>query len=152
MSDRDPIRIQRENRVVKNIETSLKFYHDVLGFDIDSVKDLPNSSYAYDLFDIPRGASIRTARLSSKSQLRVLALTEYTERPGGAQQGFKASGIVLEIDDVDRVITGARDLGLTVMPEYQLTTGDGRKGREAGIIDFDGHLVVIYTITQTTPA
>lgn len=85
MSDRDPIRIQRENRVVKNIETSLKLYHDVLGFDIDSVKDLPNSSYAYDLFDIPRGASIRTARLSSKSQLRVLALTEYTERRGGSR-------------------------------------------------------------------
>jgi len=37
---------------------------------------------------------------------------------------------------------------LTVYPEDKLITKDGREGREIGIVDFDGNLVVIYLITK----
>ncbi len=57
-------------------------------------------------------------------------------------------GIVLEINDIDRVIAGAKALGLTVYNEEVLHTNDGRVGREIGIVDFDDNLVVIYKILE----
>ena len=58
----------------------------------------------------------------------------------------RRSAIVLEIDDPDAVMAGARALGLTVYDEEVLKTKDGRIGREIGIVDFDDNLIVIYTI------
>ena len=43
-------------------------------------------------------------------------------------------------------MAGARNLGLKVHEEAELHTNDGRIGREIGIVDFDGNLVVIYLI------
>jgi hypothetical protein len=59
----------------------------------------------------------------------------------------RRSAIVLEVDDPDAVMAGARSLGLTVYPEEVLKTKDGRLGREIGIVDADDNLVVIYKIT-----
>ena len=59
----------------------------------------------------------------------------------------RRSAIVLEIDDPDAVMAGARALGLQVCDEEVLHTKDGRTGREIGVVDFDDNLVVIYKIT-----
>ena len=54
--------------------------------------------------------------------------------------------MVLNIEDIDGVVAAARAEGLHVYREERLETNDGRTGREIGIVDHDGHLVVIYTI------
>jgi hypothetical protein len=38
--------------------------------------------------------------------------------------------------------------GLVVHPEERLVTHDGRVGREQGIVDHDGNLVVIFVIPR----
>ena len=60
----------------------------------------------------------------------------------------RRSAIGLEVGDPEAVMTGARALGLTVYPEHELRTPDGRVGREIGIVDFDDNLVVIYSISS----
>jgi len=60
----------------------------------------------------------------------------------------RRAGIVLDVADIDGVIAGASELGLRVYHEDHLVTKDGREGREYGIVDFDGNLVVVYTITK----
>ena len=75
MSNPSP-RFQRANFVVRDIDRSLNFYRDVLGFEVAFVKDSPDDSYSYPVFEIDKSQSIRFAVLSTATQLRVMALTE----------------------------------------------------------------------------
>jgi len=143
------IRFQRANFVVSDIEKALTFYRDVLEFDVSFVKDSEPDSYSYEVFQLPK-RPMKFAVLSTPEQRNVMALTEI-EGGLGYQNEARRSAIILEIADIDRVIEQSKALGLTVYPEDKLVTKDGREGREIGIADFDGNLVVIYLITKAAP-
>ena len=145
-----PLRFQRCNFVVANIDRALTFYRDVLGFDLSFVKDSPDDSYSYDVFEIDSSQPMRFAVLSGPDQPNVMALTEVPNvKPITATP--RRSAIILEITDIDGVVSKSKALGLTVYSEDKLITKDGREGREIGIVDFDGNLVVIYLITKAAP-
>ncbi|WP_371398116.1 VOC family protein [Fretibacter rubidus] len=141
------IRFQRSNFVVANIERALTFYRDVLGFDVVFIKDSAKDSYSYDVFEIERHNKMRFAVLGTTEQANVMALTEVPDAKPIIDTP-RRSAIILEIRDIDRVLEQSRALGLKVYPEDKLITKDGREGREIGIVDFDGNLVVIYLITK----
>jgi len=52
-----------------------------------------------------------------------------------------------EYYDGEVVIGACRDAGLQVYREDHLEANDGRTGREFGVVDFDGNLIVLYHIT-----
>lgn len=56
---------------------------------------------------------------------------------------------MLEVADVDAVVTAAKQAGCHVYEEGELLTHDGRRGREVGIADYDGNLTVIYKIPSS---
>lgn len=141
------VRFQRGNHVVADLDRALGFYRDVLGFDVTFVLPPNPNSYSYPVFDIPHEAVMRFCVLSTTTQERVMALTEIRGVALPPTPHPRRSAIVLEIDDPDTVVAGARALGLHVYDEEVLHTKDGRTGREIGMIDFDDNLVVIYTIT-----
>jgi len=145
MSSNNYLRFQRANFVVKNIEKSLAFYRDVLGFELAFIKDSPDDSYSYPVFEIDTAHKLRFAVLSTEDQVRVLALTEVPADLPGVPYPRRAA-IVLEVGDVDAVCDGARAAGCEVYEEEELHTHDGRVGREVGIVDYDGNLTVIYKI------
>ena len=147
MTDKPKIRFQRANFVVASIEQSMTFYGDVLGFDVAFEKDSEPDSYSYDVFELQHGNKMRFAVLSTETQPRVMALTEI-EGGLGYQDKNRRSAIILEIPEIDRVVKESKVLGLKVYHEDALITNDGREGREVGIVDFDGNLVVIYFITK----
>ena len=151
MATNDYLRFQRGNFVVSDIEQSLTFYRDVLGFELAFLKDSPDDSYSYPVFEIENKHKLRFAVLSTADQVRVMALTEVpTELP---DQSFpRRSAIVLEVGNVDAVCAGAKAAGLKVYEEEELHTHDGRVGREVGIVDFDDNLVVIYHIPKAGQA
>jgi len=150
MSDKPKIRFQRANFVVSNIDRALKFYRDVLGFNVVFIKDSADDSYSYDVFEIEKYNPMRFAVLSTAEQKNVMALTEVpSAKP--IKEVPRRSAIILEIVEIDRVVTESRALGLKVYHEDKLVTKDGREGREIGIVDFDGNLVVIYLITKAAP-
>ncbi|OYY72765.1 MAG: hypothetical protein B7Y47_00910 [Sphingomonas sp. 28-63-12] len=140
------VRFQRGNHVVADLERALRFYQGVLGFDVTFTLPPNPDSYSYAVFDIPRAAVMRFCVLSTDTQERVMALTEVKGVEIAPLPHPRRSAIVLEIDDPDGVIAGARALGLTVYGEEVLKTKDGRIGREIGIVDFDDNLIVIYKI------
>ena len=57
---------------------------------------------------------------------------------------------MLKIQDIDGVVAASRKAGWKIYPEERLETHDGRVGREVGIVDPDGNLVVIYYILHTS--
>jgi len=150
MTDKPKIRFQRSNFVVADIDRALTFYEGVLGFDVVFIKDSAPDSYSYDVFEIETSNAMRFAVLGTPQQKNVMALTEVpsvkpiTDMP-------RRSAIILEIVEIDRVVKVSKALGLNVYGENKLITKDGREGREIGIVDFDGNLVVIYLITKAAP-
>ena len=145
MASNDYLRFQRGNFIVKNIEQSLQLYRDVLGFELAFIKDSPDDSYSYPVFQIDEQHKMRFAVLSTESQVRVMALTEVPADLPPVPHPRRAA-IVLEVGDVDAVVDGARAVGCHVYEEEELHTHDGRVGREVGIVDYDDNLVVIYKI------
>ena len=148
MADNDYLRFQRANFIVKDIEKSLTLYRDVLGFELAFIKDSPDDSYSYPVFEIDTAHKLRFAVLGTADQVRVMALTEVpADLP--AVPNPRRAAIVLEVGDVDAVCENARAAGCKVYEEEQLHTHDGRVGREVGIVDFDDNLVVIYKIPSS---
>ena len=145
MTSNTHLRFQRANFVVQNIERSLEFYRDVLGFELAFTKDSPDDSYSYPVFEIDKTQPLRFAVLNTAEQVRVLALTEVPADLPDVPRPRRAA-IVLEVGDVDAVCDGARAVGCHVYEEEELHTHDGRVGREVGIVDHDDNLVVIYKI------
>lgn len=143
---KDPVRFQRANYVVSNLEKACQFYCGVLGMSLTFEKDSEPDSYSYDVFEIDKQHRMRFAILSTPSQQRVMALTEITDPELPATPLPRRAAIVLDVADIDGVVAGAKELGLSVYEEDALETHDGRRGREVGIVDADGNLVVIYNI------
>ena len=148
MSEPPRMRFQRANFVVADIERSLTFYRDVLGFEVAFQLGHNPESYSFPVFDIPREAMLGFCVLSLPDQPRVMALTEIGGIEIAPVPHPRRGAIVLEAADPDAVTAGARALGLEVHEEAVLVTKDGRRGREIGIVDFDDNLVVIYRILE----
>jgi len=145
----DSTRLQRANHVVSDLERALILYRDILGLAVEFMHESEADSYSYPVFEIDRAANLRFCVLSTATQPRVLALTEVTgiELPDNPMP--RRSAIVLHVPDVDRILAECSTAGFKTYPEEQLVTNDGRTGREVGIVDDDGNLVVIYRIATT---
>lgn len=141
------VRFQRANFVVADLDRALAFYRDVLGFTVAFTLPHNPQSYSIPVFDIPPGATLRFCVLSTATQERAMALTEITGIMLAPAVHPRRAAIVLDVDDPDRIVAGARALGLVVHREERLVTPDGRLGREVGIVDADDNLIVIYRIT-----
>ena len=144
-----PVRVQRTNLVVADLERAYRVYRDILGFKLDFTLGHRPESYSFVVFQIPREATTGFAALSSKDQVRSLALTEIKGVELPEPNLPSSHALVLEVDDIDGVLEAARAEGLHVFPEETLRTHDGRIGREIGMLDHDGHLIVLYCILQS---
>ncbi|WP_298334970.1 VOC family protein [uncultured Erythrobacter sp.] len=149
VSEKAPVRFQRANFVVADLDRALTFYEGVLGFEIEyRLGDNPES-YSRPIFEIPEGAKLGFVTLNLPNQRRIMALTEIGSVAMKSVAYPRRSAIVLETHDPDAVMAGASDLGLTVYKEEVLKTADGRIGREIGIVDFDDNLIVIYNFPES---
>lgn len=143
------IRFQRANFVVSDLERALVLYRDILGLSVEFMHESEPDSYSYPVFEIDKSATLRFCVLNTPTQPRVLALTEVTGIALPASPLPRRSAIVLDVPNIDEVVGGCSAAGFHVYHEERLETHDGRVGREIGIVDDDGNLVVIYRITAT---
>lgn len=147
---RPDLRLQRTTLLVADLERSLRLYRDVLGFEVAFSKESAADSYSYDVFTIPRGSPIRFCVLGLPEQPGCLGLTEVEGLEPAAERP-RRSGLVIHVPDLDAALSGADALGLHRYAEDRLLTHDGREGREVGVVDADGNLVVLYHIGRAAP-
>lgn len=140
------VRFQRANYVVTDLDRALQLYRDILGLRIEFVEESEPDSYSYPVFEIERRATLRFCVLGTEQQPRVMALTEVRGIELSPPTYPRRAAIVLDIADIDGVVRDCGEHGFCVYPEERLETHDGRIGREVGIVDDDGNLVVIYHI------
>ncbi len=142
------VRFQRANFVVSDLQKSLHLYRDILGMHVEFTKDSPDDSYSYEVFGIDPDLPLGFAVLGTATQQRVMALTEVRGGDLPDQPLPRRAAIVLHVDNIDAVVQACTNAGLQVYREDKLETNDGRIGREFGILDYDGNLVVIYHIVS----
>ena len=143
--------IKRPALVVDNLERSLAIYRDILGFSVQFIKDSAANSYSYDVFNIPRNIPLRFATLTAGGP--DVSIFGLIEAPGAArklaQDGVRMSVVVIHIDEFDEAVGKLKQRhDVKVLPEFALTTQDGRTGREVAMIDPDGHAILLYHIEE----
>lgn len=146
MTRQHDIRFQRANFVVSDLERALVLYRDILGLNVEFMHESATDSYSYPVFEIDRSARLRFCVLSTATQPRVLALTEISGVPLEPSPMPRRSAVVFEVPNIPEVLKACAAAGFHAYPEERLVTHDGRTGREIGLVDDDGHLVVIYRI------
>ena len=140
------MRFQRANYLVSNKDRALLLYRDILGMNLDFMKQSEDDSYSYDVFEIDKSISIEFALLSYKDQPRVMALTILGDGNLELNPLPRRAAICIEVDDVDDILGKCEKNNFHYFKEEHLITHDGREGREIGILDDDGNLTVIYKI------
>ncbi len=146
MSLYDGVHYKRATILTTDLDRSLTFYRDLMGLKVEVEMPLKPTSYAYVMFNIDSRAQMRMAMLSSDTQQRTLAIIEVKGAPLNIPTSPRPHSMVLESPDLPGMAARARDRGLTVFKELELTTVDGRKGKEQGMLDPDGHLVILYQL------
>lgn len=143
------MRFQRANYLVSNKERALLLYRDILGMSLDFMKVSEKDSYSYDVFNIDESIAIEFALLSYQDQPRVMALTILGDGNLEKNPLPRRAAICIEVDDVDDAVSKCNENGFHCYGEDHLITHDGREGKEVGILDDDGNLIVIYKIEKT---
>jgi catechol 2,3-dioxygenase-like lactoylglutathione lyase family enzyme len=140
------MRFQRANYLVSNKDRALLLYRDILGMNLDFMKESEEDSYSYDVFAIDESVPMQFALLSYENQPRVLALTILGDGNLDQNPTPRRAGIVIEVDNVDAITEKCRESDFKCFRDDHLITHDGREGKEVGILDDDGNLTVIYKI------
>jgi catechol 2,3-dioxygenase-like lactoylglutathione lyase family enzyme len=146
--------VKRPALVVDNLERSLEIYRDILGFKVQFVKASAADSYSYDIFNIPKHIPMRFATLTADGpEVSIFGLIEARgARSIPAPDAVRASAVVIHLDDLDSAVVRLKARqDVTILPEFALTTQDGRKGREVAMIDPDGHAILLYHIETLKP-
>ena len=141
------MRFQRANYLVSNKERALLLYRDILGMSLDFMKVSEKDSYSY-VFNIDESIAIEFALLSYQDQPRVMALTILGDGNLEKNPLPRRAAICIEVDDVDDAVSKCNENGFHCYGEDHLITHDGREGKEVGILDDDGNLIVIYKIEK----
>ncbi len=98
------MRFQRANYLVSNKDRALLLYRDILGMNLDFMKQSEDDSYSYDVFEIDKSISIEFALLSYKDQPRVMALTILGDGNLELNPLPRRAAICIEVDDVDDIL------------------------------------------------
>ncbi len=128
---------------VADLERSLKVYRDILDFTINYVQPSAKDSFSYPVFNIPKEADLNFATLDSPTQERTFALTEVKGVPLPTQEGIHMAASVIKVDDLDKVISQIKALGLKTT-DRKLDENEYAQFLEQAFVDFDGHLIVLY--------
>jgi len=136
--------VKRPALVVADLDRSLTLYRDALGFKLMFVKNSDGASYSYTAFGFDPSSVLRFAVFATEEQENCLALLEVKAGPLPAVTAPASHAIVINCDDLDATLKRVAALGLTILPEGELLTQAGDRGREVAVRDWDGHLVVLY--------
>jgi len=145
---------KRQAIIVSDMDRALTLYRDILGFELHSLTQSGPDSYSYEVFNIPREASIRFAAVQRGEPDRGLALIEVTGIELQPLTGIRRAAAVIDAHGRYEAIVEAIDaLGLDRVEPRALGRADSERGQgiELGFTDWDGNLIVIYEFPRPEP-
>lgn len=142
--------LYRHSMLVADLERSLTLYRDVLGLELGRVTETPPDSYSYRFFNIEPGAMKRFAYLNGEDgHENVVGLGEVPGIELNLPDSPRSVAYVQTVADVEGVKEEVEAMGLTTIPPVEFMSREaGKPGMEFGIIDFDGHLILVYGLLR----
>ena len=137
---------KRTALVVADLDRALRLYRDVLGLSVDEITRSSPDSFGYPTFKVPQEARFRFAALTAGEQVRTLGLAEVRDIELPERAVPHASAVVFRVQNMAKTVEKIKALGLELGASNQDVTSDGIDFVEQPLVDFDGHLVVLYQL------
>ncbi len=137
---------KRTALMVADIDRALTLYRDALGLTVDEITRSSPESFGYATFKVPPAARFRFAALTAGAQVRTLGLAEVQGIELPALPAPHRSAVVFRVPDMAAAVAQIKALGLELGPSNIDVTSDGVHFVEQPLVDFDGHLVLLYQL------
>jgi len=142
-------RIKRISLMTPDLDRSILFFTEVVGFTLDFEGTLPPGGEPFlgPVFNIDASKPIRRALLSTKTEARGLFLIEHYDAPQFDSDRPTPVVTVVEVPQLSDTLTSARAFGVTVSETATDTTPEGMRFSEAMITSPGGHAILVYELT-----
>jgi predicted enzyme related to lactoylglutathione lyase len=147
-------RIKRISLMTRDLDRSIAFFTEVVGFSLDLEGTLPANGEPFlgPVFNIDASQPIRRALLSTSQEPRGLFLIEHPEAPLANPVVPTATVTVVEVADIQGTLNRAAKFGAPVSETVTDTTPEGLRFSEAMITSPGGHAILVYEIGALTDA
>ena len=143
-------RIKRISLMTPDLDKSIAFFTEVIGFTLDYEGTLPPGGEPFlgPVFNIDASKPIRRALLSTSTEARGLFLIEHPETPVPDPDEPTAVVTVVEVESIDHTLARAEDAGAPVSETVTDVTPEGMRFSEAMITSPGGHAILVYELSN----
>ena len=151
MADETP-RIKRISLMTPDIDRSIQFFTEVIGFSLDFEGTLPPNGEPFlgTVFNIDASVPLRRALLSTSQEPRGLFLIEHPNAPPPDTALPTAVVTVIHVDDLSRTMVRAERFGVSITETVTDVTPEGATFAEAMVTSPGGHALLLYQIGTAT--
>jgi catechol 2,3-dioxygenase-like lactoylglutathione lyase family enzyme len=143
-------RIKRISLMTPDLDQSMAFFTEVIGFTLDFEGTLPPGGEPFlgPVFNIDASKPIRRALLSTSTEARGLFLIEHPEAPAPDPAKPTAVVTVVEVEGIDKTLAFAEAAGAPVSETVTDVTPEGMRFSEAMITSPGGHAILVYELSS----
>ena len=147
MADETP-RIKRISLMTPDIDQSIQFFTEVIGFSLDFEGTLPPNGEPFlgTVVNIDASVPLRRALLSTSQEPRGLFLIEHPNAPPPDTALPTAVVTVIHVDDLSRTMVRAERFGVSITETVTDVTPEGATFAEAMVTSPGGHALLLYQI------
>jgi catechol 2,3-dioxygenase-like lactoylglutathione lyase family enzyme len=149
-ADAQTSRIKRISLMTPDLDQSIAFFTEVIGFTLDFEGPLPPDGEPFlgPVFNIDASKPIRRALLSTSTEARGLFLIEHPEAPTPDPDKPTAVVTVVEVESIDHTLARAEAAGAPVSETVMDITPEGMRFSEAMITSPGGHAILVYELSS----
>ena len=141
-------RIKRISFMTPDIDRSIQFFTEAIGFSLDFEGTLPPNGEPFlgAVFNIDASVPLRRALLSTSREPRGLFLIEHPNAPPPNASLPTAVVTVIQVDDLSETMARAERFGMPTTEMVTDVTPEGATFAEAMVTSPGGHALLLYQI------
>ena len=142
----DSPRIKRISLMTPDLDQSIAFFTEVIGFTLDFEGTLPPKAEPFlgPVFNVDSAKPIRRALLSTATEPRGLFLIEQMQLPLPNKTAPRPVVTVVQVDDLAATLDKATQFGSAVSEVITDITPEGASFAEALVMSPSGHAILVY--------
>ena len=143
---RESPRIKRISLMTSDLDQSIAFFTEVIGFTLDFEGTLPPNTEPFlgPVFNVDSAKPIRRALLSTATEPRGLFLIEHRQLPLLDKTAARPVVTVVQVDDLEATLARAMQFGSEVSEVITDITPEGASFAEALLMSPSGHAILVY--------
>ena len=143
---RESPRIKRISLMTSDLDQSIAFFTEVIGFTLDFEGTLPPNTEPFlgPVFNVDSAKPIRRALLSTATEPRGLFLIEHRQLPLLDKTAATPVVTVVQVDDLEATLARAMQFGSEVSEVITDITPEGASFAEALLMSPSGHAILVY--------